>query len=321
MGRRIRTVVQRPHSLPVEAEVVDAPSATDTLAVIRSSPHSFARWVLARERIFLTTSDITHGELVDVPRSLGLVYSTDGALWWDEARHGFRLYVNDPGREALVTTERAFWRMVDPHPVFVIPPAYRHHLDAPEDGWVRLHPGTKPARDERRGARRDEAARRAWEEHGVARLRTLDASLPRNPGDNYASNLRGKLMEAMASGPPTFWNDGNRTRSERIDWRCDEDGSFAEMAGRRVAVSWSDRSTRHPVYAEAIVDHFRIVRVDEAWDDGEALDPVDRILVEAEICGMLAADGIETVPPEAARARQEVADGLAAAPDAPRQDP
>ncbi len=321
MGKPIRVVIERAHTPPVEAKVVDSPSVADTLAAIRGSAHAFARWVLARERMFLTTSDILHTELVGIPRSLGLVYSTDGALWWDETRKGFRLYVNDPAREALVTTERAFWRMVEPYPVFVIPPAYRHHLDAPDDGWVRLHPGTKPARDERRDARRDEAARRAWEEHGVARLKALESALPRNPGDNYTADLLGKLSEALASGTPAYWNDGNRIRSERVDWRCDEGGSFAAMGGRRVAVTWTDRSTRHPVHVEAILDHFRIVRVADTWDDGEAVDPVDRILVEAEICGMLAADGIETVPPEAAPARQAAADAKAAGDGSRRRQP
>jgi hypothetical protein len=268
--------------------------------------------VLARERMFLTTSDILHSELVAIPRSLGLVYSTDGALWWDEDRQGFRLFVNDPAREALVSTEPAFWRMVHPHPVFVIPPRDRHHIDAPRDEWLPLLPGTRPERQERRDIARDEAARRAWETHGAARLKELEATLSADPADNYASNLRGKLADALADAPPTYWNDGNRVRSERIDWRCDEDGSFASMGGRRVAVTWSDRSTRHPVHREAIIDHFRIVRVAETWDDGEALDAVDRILVEAEICGMLATDGIETVPPGAARDRQAVADALGA---------
>jgi hypothetical protein len=264
--------------------------------------------VLARDRIFLATADILHVELVAVPRSLGLVYSTDGALWWDEGRGGFRLAVNDPGRESLISTEPAFWRMTRPYPVYVIPPRYRHHHDVLHDAWVELRPDTPPERAGRRDERRDGAAARAWEEYGAARLKDLDEALAGGPADNYVANLRGKIAEALAAGAPTVWNDGDRLRSARVDWRCDADGSSARFGGRTVAVTWSDRFTRHPLYSEAIVDHFRVVRVSVRWHDGEDLDPVDRLVVEAEICGMMASDSIETVPPEAVPARLALAE-------------
>ncbi len=311
-GRLLRVTVERPHTRPFEALVLDVPNSTQVREAIRRSPHGLARWVLARDRIFLATADILHSELVAVPNALGLVYSTDGGLWWDEARGGFQLYVNDPERESLISTEPAFWRMVRPYRVYVIPPRYRHHLDAPEDAWIELRPDTPPERTSRRDARREEAAARAWEEHGAARLRALLADLPGdgggNYGGNYAANLRGKAEEALAAGTPTIWSDGDRLRSGRVDWRCDPAGSFAHVGERKVAVTWSDSVTRHPLHREAVTDHFRVVHLAESWEDGEALDPVDRILVEAEICGMMASDGIETVPPASLPGRKALAE-------------
>lgn len=322
MGKLIRNIVERPRTRPFEVTVLDGPNSAEAREAIRRSPHGSARWVLARDRIFLAAADILHVELVAVPRSLGLVYSTDGALWWDAARAGFRLFVNDPLRESLVSTEPAFWRMVRPHPVFVTPPAYRHHLDVPEDAWVELRPDTPPERSDRRDERRMEAAARAWETHGAARLRALEEALSREPAGNYVAALLGKISETLAAGPPTVWHDGDRMRSERIDWRCDESGSAARMAGRSVAVSWSDRLTRHLLHVEAIVDHLRVVRIASTWDDGDELDPVDRIVVEAEICGMMASDGIETVPPYAVAPRAaEVASTVGPAGDDPAPGP
>jgi hypothetical protein len=311
MGKLIQVTIERAHTRTFEVAVVDGPTSTQVRDFIRRSPHGLARWVLARDRIFLAAADILHVELVGVPKSLGLVYSTDGGLWWDEARNGFRIYVNDPLRESLISTEPAFWRMVRPHPVYVIQAQYRHHLDAPLDAWVELRPGTEPERSGRRDRRRDEAAVQAWEQHGAVRLKALAEALGDRPDGNYTVHLRAKAAEALASGPPTIWQDGDRMRSERIDWRCDEAGSFVHMEGRRVAVRWSDTSTRHPVYSEAICDHFRVVKVARAWDDGEELDPVDRIIVEAEICGMMATDGIDTVPPEALADRRRLAEARA----------
>lgn len=308
MGKRHVITFARKHTPPFEATVIEGPNAAEVRAAIARSPMGLARWVLARDRIFLCTDDILHGELASVPKSLGHVHSTDGGLWWDEARSGFRLYVNDPVRESLITTERAFWRMVSPYPVFVVPPEFRHHYDASTVDWIPLRPDTFPERTERRDARRDEAAARAWEAYGANRLMAFLETPPPSPADNYAMNLRAKAAEMLAAGPPTIWHDGDRMRSARVDWRCDPDGSLAHVGGRAVAVTWSDRFTRHPLLREAIVDHFRIAKIAAAWDDGEELDPVDRILVEAEICGMMASDGIETVPPVAVSARQAEAD-------------
>lgn len=311
MGKLIRVTVERPHSRPIEAMILDGPTSAEAREAIRRSTHKLARWVLARDRIFVATADILHVELVAVPRSLGLVYSTDGALWWDEGRGGFLLTVNDPARESLISTEPAFWRMTRPYPVYVIPPEYRHRHDMPDDAWIELRPDTPPERTSRRDGRREEAAARAWEDHGVARLKALDEALADRLADNYVANLRGKIADVLAAGAPTVWNDGDRMRSARVDWRCDAAGSLATMAGRNVEVTWSDRFARHPIFSEAIVDHFRVVRVAAAWDDGEELDPVDRVVVEAEICGMMASDGIETVPPGALSARQAKADAKA----------